>query len=180
MDFLEKDLEDIIWENLQTFEGMTKLYSRGFKIDPKKTFYRQHNLGAYGIPDIIGFRLEPSKEDKGNYTAHIDIYELKKDAVSAGTFLQANRYAKGCLMLIEQYNQTLINKWVTPKFEFILVGSKVELSNDFIYLTDTFDNISIITYKINIDGLRFSEESDYYPNNSSVMQFPKKLKAFRK
>ena len=180
MDFLEKDLEDIIWENLQTENGSYNLYCRGFCVDHEKSFYRQVNLGAYGVADIIGFKLLPERGMEGCYIAYIDIYELKKDSISASTFLQANRYAKACLKLVEQYNATLKNKHITAIFDFILVGSKVELSNDFVFLTDTFDNINILTYKINIDGLKFSTHSGYSQKNCGFIPFPKKLKLRKK
>ena len=51
MDFLEKDLEDIIWNAQSTREGREKLKSRGLNIQGK--VFRQPNLGEYGIPDLV-------------------------------------------------------------------------------------------------------------------------------
>lgn len=179
MDFLEKDLEDIIWENLQTIQGIGELESRGLQVDLNKTFYRQYNFGAYGVCDLIAFKLEQSYECKYNYVAHIDIYELKKDCISAATFLQINRYAKACVQLINQYNLKLKRKYITPSFNLILVGNKVELSNDFVYLSDVFDNVKIVTYKIKIDGLKFKQENGYTPKNCGFLPLPKKIKMFK-
>lgn len=55
MDFLEKDLEDLIYEASQTEEGRSKLVSRGL-YPLRCPLKRQVPLGSYGIADLVEVR----------------------------------------------------------------------------------------------------------------------------
>lgn len=69
MEFLEKDLEDIIWEAYQSEYGKYELFNKGLAISGK--MYRQVNLGDYGILDLMTVSINPKD-------VIISIYELKK------------------------------------------------------------------------------------------------------
>ena len=74
MKFLEKDLEQIIYESSNKL-----LREKGLNIRGKK--YRQLRIGNYGIADIISVRRY---ED----CLYINIYELKKSKNTAYLFHQ--------------------------------------------------------------------------------------------
>lgn len=59
MDFLEKDLEDIIWNASQTDIGREELKKRGLEIHGK--MYRQVNLGDYGRCDLLTISIRRQK-----------------------------------------------------------------------------------------------------------------------
>jgi hypothetical protein len=154
MKFLEKDLEDIIWES-----DNDKLFERGLPIRGK--CFRQLNLGGYGIADLVCVQRD------GPFGLRITIYELKKDKIGISAFLQAIGYARG----IQRY---LNLRRVSFSFviDVILVGSELDTSGNFCYLTDLLcdeygsynglGNVNFYTYKYEIDGLNFENVSDYY------------------
>ena len=81
MKFLEKNLEDIIFET-----DNEKLQERGLDIRGKK--FRQLRLSHYGIADIVTV-------SRIGQSLQIDIFELKKDVITVDTLLQALRYIEG-------------------------------------------------------------------------------------
>ena len=58
MDFLEKDLEDIIWDASKTNEGRSILSKRGLDIEGK--MFRQVSLAEYGRIDLASVQIDPS------------------------------------------------------------------------------------------------------------------------
>lgn len=91
MDFLEKDLEDIIWNASQTDIGREELKKRGLEIHGK--MYRQVNLGDYGRCDLLTISI-----DDKNVCVHI--YELKKDELSTSTLIQVLKYKRAILDIL--------------------------------------------------------------------------------
>ena len=85
MKFLEKELEQIIWES-----DKAQLENRGLSL--YGTLYRQKPIGNYGIADII--QVEKAYSKNKPYLI-IDVLELKQEKIGISAFLQAVRYAKG-------------------------------------------------------------------------------------
>jgi hypothetical protein len=89
MDFLEKNLEQIIYES-----DTDILSERGLVIYGK--LIRQVQIGGYGIADLIEYERPRFDKSVGRIIkGHINILELKKNYVDCGTFLQAIKYLKG-------------------------------------------------------------------------------------
>jgi hypothetical protein len=164
MEFLEKDLEEIIYTSERG-----ELFDRGLSILGK--LYRQFKVGNYGIADLIElqrplYHTYFKKHEKGV----IYIYELKLNNVSPSSFLQAVRYAKG----VHSY---LNKRGIAHLFdiEIVLIGNKVDLESSFVYLADLFmkhegfkfvgDDIdtylSIYGYKYSVSGITFQRHVDY-------------------
>lgn len=78
MQFLEKDLENIIWET-----NNKKLQEKGLLIEGKK--FRQLRIGNYGICDILTVQRE--NYYLGFSYLNITIYELKKEKAGILAFL---------------------------------------------------------------------------------------------
>lgn len=152
MDFLEKDLEDIIWEAQSTREGRKKLKSRGLDIRGK--VFRQFNLGEYGIPDLVSVYYSDRR-------AIITIYELKKDQINTNTLLQASRYYNA----INRLASNMLDDW---RIKVCLIGRNVELNGNFTFLADMIPCVSMYTYEINIDGLFFTMQYGYYLSESPI------------
>lgn len=150
MDFLEKDLEDIIWDSSQIKEERELLAIRGLDISGK--LYRQVKLGEYGILDLMSIAIY-------NSCIEVTIYELKKDEINFLTMMQASRYGTAIreYIGIEYYN---LNRPVNIKF--VLIGKSVDLKSDFIFLYNHSDNFTIKLYTYALDGLRFSTISKGY------------------
>lgn len=87
MDFLEKDLEDIIYDSL--INDYDCLIERGFHNSFEYSYeeqnlrgFRQLKIGNYGIADIVTVsKLYDMQNGKLLPYLNIDIYELKKDEI---------------------------------------------------------------------------------------------------
>ena len=168
MRFLEKDLEDIIWES-----DRKALRDRGLWISG--IMKRQLKIGNYGIADLVTFErelggywdfsyLNDSKEEVCNYrntrSLRVTIYELKKDSIDTNAFMQAIRYAKGIERYIEERGFAF-----SLKFNIVLIGKYLDMETSFSYLSsiicsDDF-HLSCYTYNYKIDGLHFKSEYGY-------------------
>ena len=72
MIFLEKELEDFLFEMLEDFRE--ELNRRGFKVSKEYDewiYYRQLNLGGYGIADIVGFKKEKLENGETEISVHV-------------------------------------------------------------------------------------------------------------
>ncbi|MCP4665221.1 MAG: hypothetical protein GY849_02555 [Deltaproteobacteria bacterium] len=158
MKFLELDLENIIFENLQTKEGRELLNERGLDVfNEIKYSKRQLRIGSYGITDIVTYtpQLVNEKIYEILQMKQIQIVELKKNEINIDTLLQSVRYLKG----IKRY---LRGRGYDPdeyRFEIILIGKSVN-KGDWIYLNEiiqdyTFFSLYIYTYNYKINGILF-------------------------
>lgn len=147
MNFLEKNLEDIIYETPNDL-----LLERGLFIFGTKK--RQLNLGNYGKSDLVTFY-------RVDGVLVINIFELKKDKVSASTFFQALRYAKAISFYLK--SRGFKHKF---RFKFMLVGSSIDKDGDFCYMPDLFNNVHLWTYQYQFDGIFFNQHNGYKLINS--------------
>lgn len=159
MKFLEKDLEDIIFETDNDLLQEHDLFISGKKI-------RQFRIGNYGIADLVTFRKDTY--DRG--FLHIEIYELKQDEINVGAFLQALGYKRG----IDSYLKQRGVKF-DYKITINLIGKSVCKKSCFTYITDCFDDIYIYTYSYNFEGLFFNSVENYRLIYEGF-KFPNKIK----
>ena len=163
MEFLEKDLEQIIYD--ADYEALN---NRGLQIFGKKK--RQLKIGNYGICDII-YMSKPyfDKNRNMHYKGTISILELKKDKIGVSTLFQALNYLKGVISYLEK--RKLSNEF---NYKIILIGREIDLNSSFVYLNDlfpdndyntTFDisvtSINLYKYSYSIDGLEFNPIYNY-------------------
>jgi hypothetical protein len=149
MTFLEKDLEQIIYES-----GRDLLEEKGLSIEGK--LYRQLRIGNYGIADLVSvkrpFYFQWDKEhDQKLFKGEIIIYELKKEKIGISAFLQSISYMKGIERYLEKRGKRdLFN------LSICLIGKEIDTSGSFCFLAsiDEFP-ISLMTYSYNIDGINF-------------------------
>ena len=167
MKFLEKDLEQIIFES-----GMDSLRERGLYINGKRL--RQVKIGNYGIADLITFERPFYDGAKREYfnPGRITIYELKKDHIGISAFLQAIAYAKGINRYLQKKDKD--DKYI---IDIRLIGRDIDKNGSFCYIPqilnvhnqyyDLKSNITeqgtilFITYDYTIDGLKFRCGHDY-------------------
>ena len=171
MNFLEKDLEQIIYE-----ADKELLAEKGLRVNGK--LLRQVRIGNYGIADLVSI-------ERPYYHTHfefhckgtITIYELKKENISVSAFIQAVGYAKGIMRWMEQHPKNLeIISSSNYNINIILIGKNIDKKSEFLYLADLLnvenlcDNnplenfnltLQMFTYKYDIDGIKFENHSDY-------------------
>lgn len=168
MKFLEKDLEEIIYNADRNKLSETGIYDFG-------KFYRQLRIGNYGIADIVSIQRPYYHTGyKKNTKGLITIYELKKDKVSVSCFFQALGYLKGIKTYLEKKNKEhLFN------FSICLIGKEVDLNSTICYLPSIFDidisetlideesrvSVDILTYNYDIDGISFNSCYGYNLSN---------------
>jgi hypothetical protein len=171
MKFLEKDLEQIIFES-----GRDSLRERGLSISGK--LLRQLRIGNYGIADLVEF-VRPHYElpDRQFFVpGRITIYELKKEQIGISAFLQSLNYLKGIQRYLEIKGKeeryivdlVIIGKELDTTGSFCFIPSLLGIKNDYYDLDSNLSEegtISFYTYKYDIDGLKFTISSLYKLSN---------------
>ena len=159
MKFLEKDLEEIIFNSCNY-----SLQERG--LDIQGTLKRQLRIGNYGIADLVSF--ERIRTPMG-VVVHIKVYELKKDTVNISAFMQAIGYVKGIKSFLQKRG---INYEVV--FSICLIGREINKNSTLVYLPellvmdDLYTGYGFLTmydYNYDIDGLVFNEVECYSLTN---------------
>jgi hypothetical protein len=166
MKFLEKDLEQIIFE-----ADKNRLINRGINLFGNQ--FRQLRIGNYGVADLV-YVKRPYYHTYFNdhCKGEITIVELKQKKISISAFLQALNYAKGIRRYLEKNKESASNFF---NFRIVLIGSEIDLNSSVIYLNDFFklkdkeylinDDfetiVELYTYKYDFDGIFFKEENNY-------------------
>ncbi len=148
MNFLEKDLETIIWENYERCAEKGLDIDQNFHRFGKK--YRQLNLAPYGIADLVFFHYSPAQK-----AYFVQVVELKKGRIDTAAYQQAKRYQTALLALIRKSKGP--NDKTPIYFTTILIGNEVEMSGDFLYVLNTDYSCLAYTYKYDFDGITFEQ-----------------------
>lgn len=160
MDISEKELEDFL-----IVDNQIELRSRGLNCFWQDILFRQLNIGAYGIADIVG--VDTIRDDNGDIEAlGVYVYELKKDEVGIDALAQVCRYASGLAHIFEKEN---IFGRLRVIFFPVLIGKSIDLNKQFVYLARQISNLRIYTYSIGFDGVFFK---DIDPENYSPSSLP--------
>jgi hypothetical protein len=169
MNFLERDLEDLIWEAYK--KDPDNLRKRGLRMSG--TPFRQLNLGSYGISDIVTVKMvkQVSLSKENNYRGTdriitINVYELKKDIINTDTFLQALGYCKGIQKIANEYYSDFFTEL---RFNITLIGKTLDLKSNFCYISDFIDNVNLYTYHADLDkGFVFEQRYDFHLSKESI------------
>jgi hypothetical protein len=151
MEFLEKNLEDIIFKT-----NAENLIIRGLNLSGKK--FRQVRIGNFGIADLVTLNRSTYHPQERN-KIFITIYELKKNVIDLNTLGQACRYYKGIKTYID--NSSLF-KNADIIYKIVLIGKNVEYKGDFKYVCDYIISdylLDIYTYKYDFDGIIFEHKN---------------------
>ena len=153
MEFLEKDLEEIIF-NADKYE----LAERGLWLQSGKLF-RQLRIGKYGVADLVHAYFEYDQIDANNYIRpklYVNVIELKKDKIGISAFLQAVSYLRGIQRYLNRKHHMF-----DIELEITLIGKSIDESGSFSYLPALLNNVSFYTYSYDFDGIRFEYHSGY-------------------
>jgi|VirMetMinimDraft_7_1064189.scaffolds.fasta_scaffold76133_1 hypothetical protein len=163
MNILEKEIEEIIAK-----ADLESLERSGLKL--RLNTIIQPNLSPYGIADLICYEADKDLST-GITTLYLQVIEIKKEKIDIYTLLQASKYAKAlrAIMSDKRFDEFKI---VT---EILLVGKKIDYSNNFIDLVEFIDNVSVFTYSIDMtDGIKFTKYIAP-PLNNNICPFLKNL-----
>lgn len=159
MTFLEKDLEQIIYES-----GRDLLEEKGLSIEGK--LYRQLRIGNYGIADLVSISKPfyiGKKEDESLLImpGTITIYELKKEKIGISALLQALSYSRGIQRYLEKKDK--LNLF---EIQITLIGKELDTTGNFCFIPNLFrQKIKFFTYLYNINGIEFQYQYDYSLKN---------------
>lgn len=174
MKFLEKDLEEIIYEADKDF-----LDKRGLYLDGK--LFRQFKIGNYGIADLVSISKDYRDPYFGQKTfpfLTITVYELKKDKIGISALLQAIKYVNGIKSYLNK------RKIYNVNYRISLIGSDIDITGSFCFIpelighdeligNDKISSIDFYTYEYKIDGVYFKNHYGYVLTNEG---FPKKIR----
>jgi hypothetical protein len=161
MDFLEKNIEDIIWES-----DNIELSKRGLYLHGK--MFRQLRIGNYGVADIVTIervnKIDPNNSKFIKRGLSITIYELKKSTVGISAFLQSLKYAVGIKRYLEYRDFYLFD------IRIVLIGKSIDTTGELKYIPDLIcmptdddfgftccvNQIDFYSYNYKIDGIYFN------------------------
>lgn len=174
--FLEKNLEDIIFES-----DRNELFDRGLSISGK--LFRQFNLGNYGIADLVTYE-DADYEDRNKDSPYevdyiVTVFELKRKLIDFSTLAQAIRYVAGLIF----YNK-IHYKNNTFQYKIVLIGSEIEEKPEFLYfpeliLSDYANPVIEIDKIVGIEFIKYSYDFNginFETNNALLYNKLKKYK----
>lgn len=153
MNFLEKNLEDILFES-----DNKDLQERGLCISGFKK--RQLRIGNYGIADLITISRGYIFDGKVYEPLSITIYELKQNEINYNSLKQIITYARGVQLYLEKRKEWTLD--IDYQLDLILIGAKININDSFCYIPSLFKNIKFYTYTYKIDGIEFNDNEGYY------------------
>lgn len=159
MNFLEKNLEELIYENANTEEGLSLLGERGLALYGHT--YRQVSLGEYGIADLLNVYTDGKK---GFRILVFNVIELKKEILTEKALSQVCRYLTAINKIIRKIEeQDTKNTWYNIISKATLIGNGV--SDSLLQMLPVFEDVDVYTYKYELDGLGF-----YYKNYNNKFE----------
>lgn len=178
MQFLEKELEAIIYDSFCDPDVYEKLQKKGLEIHLPYLFKRQLTIGNYGTADFVTLERParfPIDMDRFAFEPMvIRVWELKQNTINLESLLQITRYMTGIKSWLINAKKQGRKKYYYPRdirIEGILIGRTIDTHSDYVYLFNHFRNsdyeifgdVRVFTYSYDYDGLSFNEEdmSDY-------------------
>lgn len=154
MEFLEKTLEDIIWDAIRDGES-SRLVEKGLSfLESTQYTYRQFRIDGAGVADLISFKVKRVKyaNEDWHYFITGHVIELKKGEIDVNAAIQVNRYVQYLKELLSIYDDVTVN--VIP----VLIGSQTSTNPDFTSLVNALE-IECFEFKYTLNGIIFIESS---------------------
>lgn len=162
MEFIERDLEEIIYFAYKNEESRDMIIDRGLDIHGE--MLRQLDLGGYGKADLVTM----SFEDPDGCFLLVNVIELKKDLIDHKALSQACRYVKGLKRYFEKNSK--FDK-LSVSYKITLIGKSISHSDDFVYLyNECYNFCDIYTYKYWFDGIHFEYEEPCFIRNQENLE----------
>lgn len=160
MDFLEKDLEEIIFN-----ASSEQLEEKGLFLQGKR--FRQLRIGNYGIADLV--TAEQVEIFPNRSGLRITIYELKKDKIGIAAFLQAVGYMKGISSFLEKrkfnfpfyFNISLIGRSIDTDGSLCYLPEFIRFEEYGCYFSGELTSLDFYSYKYGFNGIEFENKHGY-------------------
>jgi hypothetical protein len=161
------EMAKISWESEKELEDWIFDYARANNINPINevsidSIYRQVDLGAYGIADLLTFSNDPGCLD-------VTVIEVKKEFIDIKTFAQLSRYRKG----LDIYFKNILPGCFS--INMIAVSTEIQMSDDSVWLSDLlseYTNFFPYTCRVSLDdGIEFVETKGWRKKNENLEKF---------
>lgn len=149
MDFLEKDLEDILFNS-----DARTIRLRGLTCFVYNHIHRQVDLKQYGIADLITIHLNEKH-------IHFHVYELKNKVLNPAAFWQIVRYIKGVQHALSKCNLKNHSLSVSGT----IIGRSLDLNTDLCFLPSIMPLVSMYLYSYTLEGMQFDKVYNSYTNS---------------
>lgn len=158
MKFLEKDLEDLIYDN------QTIIETKGLKVNwwysANRKMLRQVRIGGYGVADLINieyYRIanDPTKKGYANRMILVTVIECKLNKIDLNAYAQAKRYVTGIREAMKKHDL----RKTEIRYRIMLIGSQICTDGDFVFVHNNDKDCEAYTYSYGIHGLKFKEVS---------------------
>lgn len=165
MKFLEKDLEDLIWDRIikkEDYEDKSSFFSKkGLSLPRYIEVYRQLETNR-GVADIVFYTDSYIDLKSRTLTVYFNVWELKKDVLTVDALSQAVRYVSSIREEIAHVVKTIIQKKIGAKIKGVycvpsitLIGREAHIDLRNYY--SMMDNLNIYTYQFSFEhGLKFN------------------------
>ncbi len=151
----EKELEDWIFNKAK--ESLVNPLN-GEEIH---SIYRQVDLGAYGIPDLVTFWYDDE-------IVEVTIIEVKKEQITTKAIAQLSRYKKA----IHAYFNNLNHKIILRIFA---VAPEMSIGDDTVFLSDLVtDFFAYKSFTCSVDlekGVSFKQSYGWHKQNETFQKF---------
>lgn len=153
MNFLERDLENIIYQTSNILLNKRGLDIYGFK-------KRQVNIGAYGIADLVTYHSDINID----LFLNVKVWELKRSVIDMDSLNQGLKYVAGVKRYLKKHCS------FDCKVSLVLVGKN--FGNDSLcFLPYLTKDVELYTYDYNFDGIKFEKHKDSWRKTDEEMQF---------
>ena len=158
--FLERDLEDIIFDNPE------ECRKRGLRVIGSKV-YRQVRLNQYGVCDLLTIEIFNSR-------VLVTVYELKHNKIGFNELGQISRYISGIYRILVGFTPSMEKDLIVRG---VLIGKQIDDSDNFKYVYNQLDAITIYNYSYKSTGIKFEHfypDTKIYTNKKYPIHFLKK------
>jgi len=114
---------------------------------------RQVQLEPYGIADLVNI----VHADQESRSVLIQVIECKRDMVNLATYAQAKRYLTALKQALAPFAKESEAWGFSVKWQCILVGHRVDISSDFLYVLNDDPLCEVYTYERRDGAFHFTQ-----------------------
>lgn len=154
MPLSDKELETFLWEHPADCARRGLHVDYGFYRFGRR--YRRLSLGPYGVAPLVNVRYWPPER-----AYYMQVMVFTRAALTVTLYQQAKRYQTALRAVLRQALRAAgIVATVVPSC--VLIGQRVQVKGDFVYLLNFDDSCQAFTYAYDMGGIRFEHVGKYW------------------
>lgn len=158
MNFLEKDLEDLLWRApIKCCDaGLDCFIDHACGCQVQR--FRQPQFGPYGIGDIL--EITHATRNYGRTT--VRVIECKRGVIGLDAYAQAKRYLTAAKAALAEFEAASALNGISIEWKSVLIGSHVDAFGDFLHVLNHDAGCEAYSYELIGQGIRFSRAGQAY------------------